>query len=130
MYLRRAAHRHDPMTPPRSRTGSPATTDSIGAPVERFVRIIRGRHKADIIIQLGKATPGRRRFSELRRSIPGISERVLARQLDELERDQIVERTVFAEVPPRVEYGLTPRGRTLCPLIKQLWKWGVGQGDH
>ena len=105
-------------------------SDSIGAPVDRFVRIIRGRYKADIIIHLGKAVPERRRFSELRRSIRGISERVLARQLDELERDQIVERRVFAEVPPRVEYSLTPRGRTLCPLIKQLWKWGVGQGDH
>jgi len=118
------------MPPPRSRTGSLTTNDSIGAPVERFVRIIRGRHKADIIIHLGKAVPERRRFSELRRAIPGISERVLARQLDELERDEVVERTVFAEVPPRVEYSLTPRGRTLCPLIKQLWKWGVGQGGH
>ena len=104
-----------------------ARSDSIGAPVERFVRIIRGRHKADIIIHLGKAAGGRRRFSELRRAIPDISERVLARQLDELERDGVVERKVFAEVPPRVEYSLTARGRTLCPLLKQLWKWGVEQ---
>lgn len=101
--------------------------DSIGAPVERFVRVIRGRYKADVIIHLGQAADGRRRFSELRRAIPGISERALARQLDELERDGVVERQVFAEVPPRVEYRLTARGRTLCPLIKQLWKWGVEQ---
>lgn len=95
---------------------------SIGAPVEAFIRLIRGRHKPDIVIRLGK---GRRRFAELRRAIPRISERVLARQLDELERDGLIERKVYAEVPPRVEYSLTPRGSTLCPVIKQIWKWGV-----
>jgi DNA-binding HxlR family transcriptional regulator len=57
-----------------------------------------------------------------------VSERVLARQLDELERDGVVARTVYAEVPPRVEYELTPHGRTLCPIIKQMWKWGVEHG--
>lgn len=103
------------------------TSEPLGAPVEAFVRLIRGRHKPDILIHLGKA---RLRFSELRRAIPRVSERVLARQLDELERDGLIQRTVYPEIPPRVEYCLTPFGTTLCPIIKQIWKWGVQHSTH
>jgi DNA-binding HxlR family transcriptional regulator len=99
----------------------PEMGDSLGAPVEAFVRLIRGRYKPDILIHLGK---GRFRFSELRRAIPRVSERVLARQLDELERDGLIHRTAYPEIPPRVEYCLTQLGTTLCPIIKQIWKWG------
>jgi len=102
-------------------TTSPAT--SLGAPVEAFVRLIHGRYKSDILIRLGKKQ--RQRFSDLRRAIPGISERALARQLDDLERAGLIERTAYPEVPPRVEYVLTPFGETLCPLLKEIWKWGV-----
>jgi DNA-binding HxlR family transcriptional regulator len=94
----------------------------MGAPIEALVRLIRGRHKPDILIRLN---PGPQRFSELHRAIPGVSERVLSRQLDELERDGLVHRTVFPEVPSRVEYSLTQFGRTLCPILKHMWKWGV-----
>ena len=94
---------------------------SIGAPVESFVRLIRGRHKPDILINLGRRV---HRFAELRRAIPTISERVLARQLDALEQDGLVTRTEYPGIPQRVEYALTPFGRTLCPLLKQNWKWG------
>lgn len=79
-----------------------------------------------VLIRLGKQ---RHRFAELGRAIPDVSERVLARQLDELERDGLVERKLYAEVPPRVEYYLTPRGATLCPVIKQIWKWGAQAGE-
>lgn len=96
---------------------------SLGVPVEELVRLIRGRYKPDILIRLGKVD--RLRFAQLRRAIPGLSDRALARQLDELERDGLIERTVYPEVPPRVEYNLTPLGHTLCPLIKQMWKWSV-----
>jgi DNA-binding HxlR family transcriptional regulator len=102
----------------------PGASHSLGAPVEAFLRLIRGRHKADILISLGRER-ATMRFGELRRGIPGVSERVLARQLDELERDGLVSRTAYAEVPPRVEYSLTPLGRTLCPLLKQIWRWGM-----
>lgn len=105
--------RSDPSEPP---------SPSFGEPIDAFVRLIRGRHKADIVILLGKKD---RRYSELRRSIPNISERALARQLDALERDGVVQRTAFAEMPLRVEYSLTPYGRTLCPILKSIWKWGV-----
>jgi len=99
---------------------------SLGAPIEALVRLIRGRHKPDILIRLN---PGPQRFSELHRAIPGVSERVLSRQLDELEQDGLVDRTVYPEVPPRVEYSLTQVGRTLCPILKQMWKWGVEHTD-
>jgi DNA-binding HxlR family transcriptional regulator len=101
------------------------TGQSLGAPIEALVRLIRGRHKADILIRLHR---GRQRFGELRRAIPRVSERVLGRQLDELERDGLVERTVYPEVPPRVEYNLTAFGSTLCPILKQMWKWGMEHG--
>jgi DNA-binding HxlR family transcriptional regulator len=105
----------------RSERGAPGV--SLGVPVEELVRLIRGRYKPDILIRLGKVD--RLRFAQLRRAIPGLSDRALARQLDELERDGLIERTVYPEVPARVEYTLTPLGHALCPLIKQMWKWSV-----
>ncbi len=104
----------------------PDSGGSLGAPIEALVRLIRGRHKPDILIRLNR---GHRRFSELCRAIPRVSERVLSRQLDELERDGLVNRTVYPEVPVRVEYSLTPFGRTLCPVLKQMWKWGMEHAD-
>lgn len=104
--------------------------DPLGDPVDAFVRLIRGRHKAGILIRLGKTGAGRQRYSELCRAIPTASPRVLSRQLDELEREGLIERFVFAEVPPRVEYALTTRGKTLCPVIKHIWTWGVADSSH
>jgi DNA-binding HxlR family transcriptional regulator len=105
-------------------------SDPLSDPVDVFVRLIRGRHKAGILIRLGKAGTRRQRYSELCRAIPAASQRVLSRQLDELEREGLIERFVFAEVPPRVEYGLTIRGKTLCPVIKNIWKWGVADSSR
>ncbi len=105
-------------------------SDSLSDPVDAFVRLIRGRHKAAILIRLGKAGAQRQRYSELCRAIPTASQRVLSRQLDQLEREGLIERFVFAEVPPRVEYALTTRGKTLCPVIKQIWKWGVADSSR
>ncbi|OZI09494.1 transcriptional regulator [Siphonobacter sp. BAB-5385] len=67
---------------------------------------------------------GKLRFSELKKRLPNISERMLTLQLRKLEEDQMVTRTVYAEVPPRVEYELTPIGYELKPIIQQLEKWG------
>ena len=94
--------------------------------MEVCLRVIKGKHKADIIIRLGRR--GACRFSELRRLVPGVSERILAKQLHELEHDGIVGRTAYAEVPPRVEYRLTAHGSTLCPIIEQMWRWGRAHG--
>ncbi|ACV57902.1 winged helix-turn-helix transcriptional regulator [Alicyclobacillus acidocaldarius] len=65
------------------------------------------------------------RFSELMRRIPGITQRVLTKQLRELEEEGIVERTVYPEVPPRVEYAITPYGQSLRPILDLMHAWGL-----
>lgn len=67
---------------------------------------------------------GKHRFGELKKSIPNITERMLTLQLRKLEANKIVTRTVYAEVPPRVEYELTPVGYELKPIIEGLANWG------
>jgi DNA-binding HxlR family transcriptional regulator len=90
-------------------------------PVEVTVSIVGGSWKLTIIQKL---LAGTRRFGELRRDIGDITDRVLTRQLRELESDHLVHREVFAQVPPRVEYSLTPRGRSLEPLVDMMDQWG------
>lgn len=68
---------------------------------------------------------GPRRFNEVRRAVPGISQRMLTRTLRVLERDGLVVRSIYAEVPPRVEYELTPLGRTLLERVSGLIDWAV-----
>lgn len=67
---------------------------------------------------------GKLRFGELRKQLPNITERMLTLQLRKLEENKIISRTVYAEVPPRVEYELTSIGHQLKPIIKELEKWG------
>lgn len=67
---------------------------------------------------------GRLRFGELKKRIPNITERMLTLQLRKMEHGQLVKRTVYAEVPPRVEYELTPSGQELRPILRQLEEWG------
>lgn len=74
---------------------------------------------------LWKLSQGVNRFGQLKREILPISEKMLAQHLRELERDQLITRTVYAEVPPRVEYQLTKLGRTLEPILAQLNDWGT-----
>ncbi len=86
---------------------------------------IGGKWKTIVLWYLRKDV---RRFSELNRQIPGITEKMLSMQLRELEKDGLVKRTVFPEVPPRVEYQLTAEGRTLLPLLEEIAKWGRKMG--
>ena len=65
------------------------------------------------------------RFSELERAIPAVSQKMLIQQLRELERDGIVHRKVYAEVPPKVEYSLTEWGQALCPALDMLLEWAA-----
>ncbi|KQN34271.1 transcriptional regulator [Pedobacter sp. Leaf41] len=67
---------------------------------------------------------GKMRFGELRKKLPNITERMLTLQLRKLEEHKIISRTIYAEVPPRVEYELTPIGYALKPVIKALESWG------
>ncbi|MFF9670610.1 winged helix-turn-helix transcriptional regulator [Streptomyces eurythermus] len=84
--------------------------------------IIDGKWKVSILWALGEE--GARRFGELRRLLPGVTEKVLAAQLRELEADGIVHREDYAEVPPRVEYSLTGIGHQLNEALAPLGVWG------
>ncbi|MFV0422893.1 winged helix-turn-helix transcriptional regulator [Oleidesulfovibrio sp.] len=90
--------------------------------VELTIQLIGGKWKPIILYHLG--TQGTYRFGELRRSIPNITQKMLTQQLRELERDGIVDRKVYPEVPPKVEYTLSETGQTIMPVLKQLCKWG------
>jgi DNA-binding HxlR family transcriptional regulator len=90
-------------------------------PIEATLDVIGGKWKVVILFWLRDDI---RRFSDLRRRIPGISERMLIHQLRELEADGIVDRKLFPEVPPKVEYSLTDYGRTLRPITDLMCNWG------
>ncbi|HEY0308983.1 MAG TPA: helix-turn-helix domain-containing protein [Acidobacteriaceae bacterium] len=92
-----------------------------GCAVESALAIIGGRWKGVVLYWLSKGT---HRFGELRRLLPNCTQRMLTLQLRELEQDGLVKRTVFAEVPPHVEYELTPFGKTLEPILLGLRNWG------
>lgn len=90
-------------------------------PVDAALGVIRGRWKGTILWRL---EDGPLRTSQLRRSIPGISERMLIRHLHELVEDGVVERRDHGTVPPHVTYAVSPYGRTLAPLVWSLCAWG------
>ena len=90
------------------------------------LEIIGGKWKGVILWHLCHKTL---RFSQLRRRLQGVTQKMLTQQLRELERDGLVNRKVFAEVPPRVEYSLTDLGRTLEPTLRQLCEWGRAYND-
>jgi DNA-binding HxlR family transcriptional regulator len=94
----------------------------VRCPVEACLELIGGRWKAVILFHL---IGGTRRFNELRRLLPKVTQRMLTRQLRELEADQIIVRTVYPEVPPKVEYSLSELGKTMEPIIRMLQKWGM-----
>jgi DNA-binding HxlR family transcriptional regulator len=89
--------------------------------VQSTLRIIEGRWKLVILFQLFGGQ--RRRFSELERAIPGISQKMLIQQLRQLEADGVVARVVHHQVPPKVEYHLTQWGQSLCPSLDALLAW-------
>lgn len=82
------------------------------------------------VMVVGRLQGGTMRFSELRRAIDGVSQRMLTLTLRNLERDGLVTRTVYAEIPPRVEYTLTEMGRTLTGPIGALWDWAAQHQDE
>ena len=94
---------------------------SPGCPVEGALDVIGGKWKGVVMFHL---LDGTKRFNELRRMMPGVTQRMLTRQLRELEADGLVHREVYAEVPPRVEYSLTAKGETLRDIILALKVWG------
>ena len=90
-------------------------------PVEHVLALIGGKWKPMIIYHL---LSGTHRFSEIRRKIPQATQQMLTLHLRQLEEDGLVVRTIYPEVPPRVEYSLSPVGRSLVPVFDKMLEWG------
>lgn len=90
-------------------------------PITRTVNLIGGKWSLPIVYVL---MDGTKRFKELERSVQGINTRMLVKELKQLEENGIVVRKVYAEVPPRVEYSLTPKGLALKNILTELRAWG------
>lgn len=98
------------------------TCCAFGCPVEVALDVLGGKWKGVILYHLSDET---KRFNELRRLLPGVSQRMLTRQLRELEADNIIHREIYPEIPPKVEYSLTDFGETLTPILMALGTWGT-----
>lgn len=95
--------------------------DLPACPVETTLTLIGDKWKVLILRDL---MPGTKRFGELKKSIGNVSQKVLTAQLRAMEESGLLTRTVYAEVPPRVEYTLTELGKSLMPILDALWNWG------
>lgn len=93
----------------------------VHCPVETTLDVIGGRWK---VLALYYLLRGTLRFGELNRALAGISARTLAKQLRELEADGIIDRRVYSQIPPKVEYSLTAAGRKLEPVLLAMHRWG------
>src|SRR5688572_21067260 len=102
----------------KAKTGKPAGPR---CPAESTLQVLSGRWKVPIVWHLFGGTM---RFSELRAALGEVTAKMLVQQLRELERDGVVKRRVYLQVPPKVEYSLTPTGRSLKPVIDAMCRWG------
>jgi len=93
----------------------------IECPVEATLDMIGGKWKGVVLFHLIQGT---KRFNELRRLVPDITQRMLTLQLRQLEKDGILKRKIYKQIPPKVEYSLSDLGQTLIPILQQLQQWG------
>lgn len=100
---------------------------SPGCAVEAAIGLVDGKWKSVVMFHLLERTM---RFNEIRRQLPSVTQRMLTNQLRELEADGLVERRVFPQVPPRVDYSLTPLGRSMEPILMALKAWGDANLDR
>jgi DNA-binding HxlR family transcriptional regulator len=91
-------------------------------PVEATLDIIGGKWKGIVLFHL---IEGKKRFNELRKLVPDITQRMLTLQLRQLEKDGLLKRKIYKQIPPKVEYNLSDLGRTLIPILMQLKEWGT-----
>lgn len=98
------------------------TEKKAGCPVEITLKVIGGRWKVLILKELFDQV---KRFNELHRSLKGVTQKMLTQQLREMEADGIVYRKVYLQVPPKVEYSLTPLGKSLKPVVDEMHQWGI-----
>ena len=99
-----------------------ANIERASCPVEITLKVIGGRWKVLIWREL---FPGVKRFNQLQRDLKGITQKMLTQQLRDMEADGIVHREVYLQVPPKVEYSLTPLGESLKPIIDEMHNWGL-----
>lgn len=93
-------------------------------PIRNILVRVAGKWPILVLLVIGSAEKGLR-FGDIRKAIPDISQRMLTTTLRDLEADGLVSRKAFSEIPPRVEYALTDRARTLLPIIQQLVAWAI-----
>src|SRR5208337_809962 len=96
--------------------------EQVACPVETTLALLGNKWKVLILRELFAGT---KRFGELLRGVPGISQKMLTQPLRQMEQDNLVQRKVYAEVPPRVEYSLIEIGRSLSPILDAMHKWGT-----
>jgi DNA-binding HxlR family transcriptional regulator len=96
-------------------------SDRTSCPVEATLKAIGGRWKVLILHELFNGT---KRFGELHRGLHGITQKMLTQQLREMEHDGLIHREIYMQVPPKVEYSLTPLGETLRPVLDAMHLWG------
>lgn len=99
----------------------------VSCPVETTLAVMAGRWKVLIIHQL---VDGPKRFNQLQRELGAITHRTLTQQLREMEEDGLVIRTDYSEIPPRVDYTLSPRGMTLEPILIAMEEWAYQHGGY
>lgn len=105
------------------KTAYSAETKTIHCPVETIIGLIGGKYKTLILWKLINQT---QRFSELQKAIPQATAKMLTQQLRELEADGLLHREVYPVIPPKVEYSLTPLGKSIQPILESMYNWG----DH
>lgn len=96
--------------------------------VEDALGILVGKWKPVILLYL--LQEGTKRFSELKRNMPAITQMMLTKQLRELEDEDIIARVVYPQVPPKVEYSMTEYGRSLEPILEAMHEWGAKHTEH
>lgn len=104
------------------------TTEIEKCQVVTALDIIVGKWKPVILMHLLEG--GTKRFSELKRLIPDITQKMLTKQLRELEEQDIIQRVIYPQVPPKVEYSLTAHGKSLVPILEQMHVWGEAHLEH
>lgn len=95
--------------------------------MELTLDLIGGKWKSLILWHLGENTL---RFSELKKVLPKITQKMLTQQLRELEQDGLVKRFIYTQVPPKVEYSLTEAGKTLLPILETMCQWGINYASE
>lgn len=101
--------------------------NQLECPILSTIAMISDKWKVIIIYKLKGGTM---RFNELMRALQGVTQKVLTSQLRQLEKDGLISRKIYAEVPPRVEYSLTPLGESLTPVLEQLEQWAKEHSDE